>query len=180
MQYSTTQLSTIQCKTKLLSVRNKNLPSSLYRELYQVKMRSKGWVTLYMCHILSHGGDFSGYNRILGIRFLWESSKNGVEVHFECDFAPFRIQTLAQSHPWYCILFCIVLCTWTIQELQAALSIEGHGSTTLSKPHHGYRSDQAPFRHLSLDICVAEVVRSASPILWLRCIYSQGGVKQAQ
>ena len=28
-----------------------------------------------------------------------ESSKNGFEMHFECEFSPFRIQTFTQSHP---------------------------------------------------------------------------------
>ena len=28
-----------------------------------------------------------------------KSNKNGVEMPFECDFSPFRIQTLSRSHP---------------------------------------------------------------------------------
>ena len=31
--------------------------------------------------------------------FFLESNKNGVEIHFECDFSLFRIQTLTFSHP---------------------------------------------------------------------------------
>ena len=36
----------------------------------------------------------SGYDQISGFRFLSESNENGVEVHFEGDFSPFRIHTL--------------------------------------------------------------------------------------
>ena len=38
--------------------------------------------------------------------FFSESNKNGVEMHFECDFSLFRIQTLTQSHPllWFSLL----------------------------------------------------------------------------
>ena len=50
---------------------------------------------------LHHGLDFSGYSRISGFRFLSKSIKNGVEMHFECDFVPFRIQMLTQFHPCY-------------------------------------------------------------------------------
>ena len=46
------------------------------------------------------GWDFSGYSRSSGFRFLLESNKNGFEMHFDGDFSPFRIQTLAWSHPW--------------------------------------------------------------------------------
>ena len=45
------------------------------------------------------GWDFPGCSQISGFRFLSGNSENGVEEHFECDFAPFRIQTLTQSHP---------------------------------------------------------------------------------
>ena len=46
------------------------------------------------------------------IQILSGGNKNGVEMHFECDFAPFRIQTLTQSHPRQCnidIYFGVVL-----------------------------------------------------------------------
>ena len=46
-----------------------------------------------------HGWDFFACSQISRFIFLSESYKNGVEMHFECDFAPFRIQTLIQSHP---------------------------------------------------------------------------------
>ena len=36
--------------------------------------------------------DFSGYSWISGFRFLSECNKNNIEMHFECDFVPFRIQ----------------------------------------------------------------------------------------
>ena len=47
---------------------------------------------------LRHGWDFCSYSQISGFQFS-ESSKNSVEMHFECDFSPFRIQTLTQSYP---------------------------------------------------------------------------------
>ena len=47
---------------------------------------------------LNHGLDLSDYSRISGYRF-WESNKNGVDIHFESDFSPFRSQALTQSHP---------------------------------------------------------------------------------
>ena len=61
-----------------------------------------------VCYLVlyCHWCDFSGYIRISGFRFLSESNKNGVEMHFECDFPSFRIQTLTQSHP--CIVFYFV------------------------------------------------------------------------
>ena len=46
-----------------------------------------------------HGWVFSGHSWISEFRFLSESNKNGGEMHFECDFSPFRIQTLTQSLP---------------------------------------------------------------------------------
>ena len=42
-------------------------------------------------------GTFSGYSQISGFRSLSEWSKNGFEMHFECEFSSFRIQTLAWS-----------------------------------------------------------------------------------
>ena len=48
---------------------------------------------------LWHGCDFSSYHGISGFRFLSESNENGVEMHFECGFAPVGIQTLTQSGP---------------------------------------------------------------------------------
>ena len=42
---------------------------------------------------LVHGWDFSSYSRISGFRFRSETNRNGGEMHFECDFAPLRIQT---------------------------------------------------------------------------------------
>ena len=41
------------------------------------------------------------YNRISGLRFLSESSKNGVEMHLECDFSPSRIQNFNPVPPVY-------------------------------------------------------------------------------
>ena len=57
--------------------------------------------TLEMLNKLNqcHGLDFSGYSQISGFRYLSERNKTGVEMHFECDFSPFRIQTLTRSHP---------------------------------------------------------------------------------
>ena len=49
-----------------------------------------------------YGWDFFGYRWISGFRFPTGSSKNGVYVQFDCDFAPFRSQTLTQSHPQSC------------------------------------------------------------------------------
>ena len=49
--------------------------------------------------LLMHECNLSGYHHISGFRCLSESSKNGFEVHFECEFLPFRIQTLTWSHP---------------------------------------------------------------------------------
>ena len=65
------------------------------------------YVCAYMCVCVCvcvfDGWDFSGYRQISGFRLLSESNSSGVEMHFEYDFAPFRIQTLTQSHPW-CVL----------------------------------------------------------------------------
>ena len=66
-------------------------------------------VCVYMCvcvcvHVCD-GWDFSGYSQILGFRFLSESIKNGAEMHFECDFSPFRIQMFNQSYLW-CVCCC--------------------------------------------------------------------------
>ena len=69
-------------------------------------MRSPGWhapvfdilfrrLLWLFCH---HGWDFSGCSRISGFRFLSNSNKNGLEIHFEFDFSPFRIQTVTLSH----------------------------------------------------------------------------------
>ena len=44
-----------------------------------------------------HGWDLSGYSRISG--FTFRKKKSGFEIHFDCDFSPFRIQTLTWSHP---------------------------------------------------------------------------------
>ena len=44
-------------------------------------------------------GDFSDYCQISGFRYPVESSKNGVWMHFECDFSPFWTQTLTWPHP---------------------------------------------------------------------------------
>ena len=35
-----------------------------------------------------------------GIQISQKATKNGFEMHFECDLSPFRIQTLNWSHPW--------------------------------------------------------------------------------
>ena len=43
-------------------------------------------------------GATSGNSRISGLRYLSKSNTNSIEMHFECDFAPFRIQTLTLSH----------------------------------------------------------------------------------
>ena len=45
-------------------------------------------------------GTFQATAIISGIRFLSESNKNGVGMHFGCDFSPSRIQNSSQSHPW--------------------------------------------------------------------------------
>ena len=37
------------------------------------------------------------------IRDISESNKNGFEMHFQCDFSPFRVQTLTWSHPCYTV-----------------------------------------------------------------------------
>ena len=47
-----------------------------------------------------HGWDFSGHSWVLGFRYFSESNKNSFEMHFDCDFSPFRTQTLTWSHPY--------------------------------------------------------------------------------
>ena len=52
------------------------------------------------------GGSFqatSGFqdSRLYICVSLSETNKNGSEVHFECEFSLFRIQTLTWLHPWY-------------------------------------------------------------------------------
>ena len=78
-------------------------------------------------------GGISGYSRISGfkIRFLSEGNKNGFEMHFECERSPFRIQTLAWSHP--CILV-IIFDVW--------YGFECLGGLYCKAPcvSHGYRS----------------------------------------
>ena len=61
----------------------------------------------------SHRRDFSGYSQISGFRFLLESIKKDVEVHFERDFSPLRIQTFkaVQPMPWYFSVFLIFAVT---------------------------------------------------------------------
>ena len=44
--------------------------------------------------ISQQGWEYSGYSQISGVKFLSKSNKNGVEIHFECDCSPFRIQTV--------------------------------------------------------------------------------------
>ena len=34
------------------------------------------------------------------IQISWKATKNVFDVHFECDFSSFRIQTFNWSHPW--------------------------------------------------------------------------------
>ena len=41
----------------------------------------------------THGWDFIGYSWIPGFRYLSESNRNVVEMHFEWEISPFRIQT---------------------------------------------------------------------------------------
>ena len=53
------------------------------------------------------GWDFSGYSQISGLRIFSESNKNVVEMHFQCDILPSRIQTLNQSHP--CLSFKVFI-----------------------------------------------------------------------
>ena len=52
------------------------------------------------------GGTFEATVGFQDSDFFSESNKNGVEMHFECDFSLFRIQTLTQSHPllWFSLL----------------------------------------------------------------------------
>ena len=52
-----------------------------------------------------HGWDFSGFSWISGFRCISGSNKNGFGMHFEVEFSPFRIQTLAWSHAWFCFLY---------------------------------------------------------------------------
>ena len=42
-----------------------------------------------------------GYSQISGFKYLSESDKSGVEMHFEYDTLPFGIQTLTWSNPHY-------------------------------------------------------------------------------
>ena len=44
----------------------------------------------FQATVLFHGWDFLGYGRNSGFRFLLESNKNGVEMHFGCDFSTFQ------------------------------------------------------------------------------------------
>ena len=65
--------------------------------------------------LLHRGWDFSGCSWISGFRCLSESNKNGVELHFKCDFSQLRLQTLIRSHllhvcgtwrrQWFCFLY---------------------------------------------------------------------------
>ena len=62
------------------------------------------FVCLCVCEYWSkclsfHGWDLMGHGWILGIRCLSESSKDGFEMHFECDVSVLRIQTLNWSYP---------------------------------------------------------------------------------
>ena len=58
------------------------------------------WKVMGLCVMISqHGRDFSRYNQISRFTFLTESNKNSVQLHFECVFSPFRIQTLTLSCP---------------------------------------------------------------------------------
>ena len=59
-----------------------------------------------LCSDLIMGGDFSGYSRISRFRYLSESNQNGVEMHFECDFSHFRIQSVNWPHP--CLMDTVV------------------------------------------------------------------------
>ena len=57
-----------------------------------------------------HGWDFSGYSWISEFGYLSESNNSGFEVHFECKFSTFRIQTLIWSCPWACVCVCMYVC----------------------------------------------------------------------
>ena len=48
----------------------------------------------------THRWDLAGYNLISGVKFLSESNKNGIEVHFECDFLLSLVQTWPLSHSY--------------------------------------------------------------------------------
>ena len=50
------------------------------------------------------GGTFQVTAEYSGLRNLRESNKHGCEMHLECDFSAFRVQTLAWSHPWMVVL----------------------------------------------------------------------------
>lgn len=60
------------------------------------------WLQFKTVVLMTHGWDFSGHSWISGLRLLSESNKNGAEMHLECDFSPFKIQALTQSHPRWC------------------------------------------------------------------------------
>ena len=51
--------------------------------------------------LCNQGGNFPDYSQIAVFRLLSESNKNGVEMHFECDFQPFSIQTFNPIPPIY-------------------------------------------------------------------------------
>ena len=56
------------------------------------------------------GGTFQATAGFQDSDVFSESNKNGVEMHFEFDCSHFRIQTLAQSHSWISIKFCVSMC----------------------------------------------------------------------
>ena len=56
------------------------------------------FVFVFMLYESSMGWTFPASGGFQDSDFF-QSKKNSIEMHFECDFAPFRIQTLSLSRP---------------------------------------------------------------------------------
>ena len=90
-------------------------------------------------------GTFQATAGFQDLDIFQKAVKKGFEMHFECEFSPFRIQTLTRSHPRICVVL--------------DLGMKGEGP--VASPFGGERAQACAGRS---DGCVASNRGFSSPL----------------